>query len=121
MTTTGARMPDTDLLDALAPLREVEPTHEEVARVLAQADALRAPRPTRTSRRRPAVAVALLAATALVAGALAALPGAGTDRPRDAHGILQAAAAVAAEQPAPGVYRYTRVQDRFVYAVQAGD
>lgn len=113
-------MPDTDLLDALAPLREIEPTPAEIARVLAAADELRAPRPSRAPRRRPAVAVALVAATALLAGALAALPGAGTHRPLDAHGILQAAAAVAAEQPAPGAYRYTRVQDRFVYAVQAG-
>jgi hypothetical protein len=113
-------MPDTDLLDALAPLREVEPTHEEIARVLAAADRLRASRPARTRRRRPAIAVALVAATALLAGALAALPGAGTHRPLDAHGILQAAAAVAADQPAPGAYRYTRVLSRFVDEIQAG-
>jgi hypothetical protein len=56
-----------------------------------------------------------------VIGALAALPG-GKDsaRPQDAHGILQAAAAVAAEQPAPAAYRYTRMLMRFVDEVQAG-
>jgi hypothetical protein len=114
-------MPDTDLLDALEPLREVEPTPDEIARVLAAADALRAPRSTRRPRRRrPAFAVALVAATALLAGVLAALPGGRTDRPQDAHGILQAAAAVAAEQPPPAAYRYTRALDRFVYVVQAG-
>jgi hypothetical protein len=113
-------MPDTDLLDALAPLREVEPTPEEIARVLAAADELRAPRSLGPPRRRPVRAVALVAATAVLIGALAALPGGKSDRPRDAHGILQAAAAVAAEQPAPAAYRYTRVQDRFVSGVNAG-
>ena len=45
----------------------------------------------------------------------------GSRRPQDAHGILQAAAAVAAEQPAPAAYRYTRAFDRFVYGVNAPD
>jgi hypothetical protein len=109
---------DTDLLERLAPLRELEPTEEEIARLLAAADELRAPR---RALRRPARAVALVAATAAVIGALAALPG-GKDStsPKDAHGILQAAAAVAADQPAPLAYRYTRVLDRLVNAVNAG-
>ena len=108
---------ETDLLERLAPLRELEPTDEEIARLLAAADELRAPR---RRRARPARAVALVAATAAVIGALAALPG-GKDSagPKDAHGILQAAAAVAAEQPAPAAYRYTRVLSRFVEDVQA--
>ena len=88
---------DTDLLEAFAPLREVEPTPDEIARVLAAADELRSPRSLARPRRRPARAVAVVAATAALVGALAALPG-GDDpsRPQDAHGILQAAAAVAA-------------------------
>ena len=110
---------DHDLLERLAPLRELEPTDEEIAALLAQADELRAPR---RAPRRPARAVALVAATAAVIGALAALPG-GKDGagPQDAHGILQAAAAVAAEQPAPTPYRYTRMLSRFVDGVRAGD
>jgi hypothetical protein len=110
---------DHDLLDHLAPLRELEPTDEEIARLLAAADELRAPR---RRPRRPAHTVAVVAATAAVIGALAALPG-GKDgaRPQDAHGILQAAAAVAAEQPAPAAYRYTRMLNRFVDGVRAGD
>ena len=97
---------DPEPLERLAPLRELEPTDEEIRQLLAAADELRAPR----RRARPARAVALVAATAAVIGALAALPG-GKDsaRPQDAHGILQAAAAVAAEQPAPAAYRYTRM------------
>jgi hypothetical protein len=71
---------------------------------------------------RSARAVALVAATAALVGGLAALPG-GEDssRPPDAPGVFQAAAAVAAEQPAPLAYRYTRAVDRFVYAVTAPD
>jgi hypothetical protein len=72
-------------------------------------------------RRRPARVVALVAATAALIAGLAALPGADTDRPQDAHGILQAAAAVAAQQPGPAAYRYTRALDRFVYVVNAPD
>src|ERR687886_552879 len=41
--------------------------------------------------------------------------------PHEDHGILQAAAAVAAEQPAPTHYRYTRMLSRFVDDVRAGD
>ena len=107
---------DPDLLERLAPLRELEPTDDEIRRLLAAADELRAPRP----RARPARAVAVVAATAAVIGALAALPG-GKDsaRPQDAHGILQAAAAVAAEQPGPAAYRSTRMLSRFVDDVRA--
>jgi hypothetical protein len=108
---------DADLRDALAPIREVEPTDEDIRRVIATAQELRAPRP---SRRRPARAVAVVAATATVVGALAALPGGDGTRPQDAHGILAAAAAAAGSQPAPGAYRYTRVRDVFVYDVRAG-
>jgi hypothetical protein len=111
------RTSDPDLLERLAPLRELEPTDEEIRQLLAAADALRAPR----RRARPARAVALVAATAAVIGALAALPG-GKDSagPQDANGILQAAAAVAAEQPAPAAYRYTRMISRFGDEVRAG-
>jgi hypothetical protein len=113
---------DTDLLEAFAPLREVEPTPEEIARVLAAADELRSPRSLTAPRRRTGRAVALVAATAAVSGAIAALPG-GEDssRRQDAHGVFQAAAAVAAGQPAPLAYRYTRAMDRFVYGVNAAD
>jgi hypothetical protein len=111
---------DTDLRDALAPVREVEPTPDEIARVLAAADDLRAPRSLAAVRRRPARAMALVAATAAIAGALAALPGGDSSRPQDARGLLQAAAAVAARQPAPLAYRYTRVLDRFVDGVNGG-
>ena len=108
---------DPDLLERLAPLRDLEPTDDEIQRLLAAADELRAPR----RPRRPARAVAVVAATAAVIGALAARPG-GQDsaRPQDAHGSLQAAAAVAAEQPAPAAYRYTRMLSRFADDVRAG-
>jgi hypothetical protein len=57
-----------------------------------------------------------------VIGAIAALPGGeSSSTPRDAHGVFQAAAAVAAEQPAPVAFRYTRAFDRFVYGVNAAD
>src|SRR5512133_4338845 len=119
------RTADPDLHETFAPLREVEPTPAEIARVLAQADELRSPRSPRSlapPRRRAGRAVALVAATAALIGAIAALPGGqSSTRPRDPHGILQAAAAVAAEQPAPAAYRYTRALDRFVYAVNASD
>jgi hypothetical protein len=103
---------DTELREALAPLREVEPTDEEIARVLAAAPAAR-PRP------RLRWALAMGAATAAVVGLLAALPGGDSRRPHDAHGIFEAAAATAAQQPTPLAYRYTRVLDRFVDAVNA--
>jgi hypothetical protein len=114
------KTPDTDLLERLAPLRDLEPTDDDVRRLLAEADELRAPRRAQRPKR-PARAVAVLAATAALIGALAALPG-GKDsaRPEDAHGIMQAAAAVAAEQPAPAAYRYTRMLSRFVDDVRAG-
>ena len=116
------RTADPDLHETFAPLREVEPTPDEIARVLAQADELRSPRSLAAPRRRAGRAVALVAATAAVIGAIAALPGGeGSSRPQDAHGILQAAAAVAAEQPAPAAYRYTRALERFVYGVNATD
>jgi hypothetical protein len=116
------RTADPDLHETFAPLREVEPTPAEIARVLAQADELRSPRSLAPSHRRVGRAVALVAATAALIGAIAALPGGqSSSRPQDAHGILQAAAAVAAEQPAPAAYRYTRALDRFVYAINASD
>jgi hypothetical protein len=119
------RTADPDLHETFAPLREVEPSPEEIARVLALADELRSPRSPHSlgpPRRRAGRAVALVAATAAVIGAIAALPGGETaSRRQDAHGILQAAAAVAAEQPAPAAYRYTRALERFVYAVNASD
>ena len=116
------RTTETDLHDTFAPLHDVEPTADEIARVLAAADELRSPRSLARPRRRPARVVAVIAASAALVGALAALPGGDSDpsRPRDAHGIFQAAAAVAAEQPAPLAYRYTRALDRFVDEVQAG-
>jgi hypothetical protein len=110
---------DTDLRDAIAPLREVEPTPEDIARVLAAADEVRAPR-SLGPRRRPARIIAVVAAAAAVVVALAALPESRSTRPQDAHGILQAAAALAAEQPGPGAYRYTRERDRFTDKVNAG-
>ena len=85
--------------ETFAPLREVEPTPEDVARVLAMPTGCA---PRALSRRRAAArrAVALVAATAAVIGAIAALPGGeDTRRPQDAHGVFQAAAAVAAERP----------------------
>ena len=72
---------DTDLIETFAPLREVEPTPAEIARVLAAADELRSGGRDRIlgpARRRPARVVALVAATAAVIGALAALPGGGS-------------------------------------------
>jgi hypothetical protein len=110
---------DTDLLETFAPLREIEPTPDEIARVLAAADELRSPRSLDRPRRRPARMIAVVAASAALIGVLAALPGGDSDRPQDAHGILQAAAAVAAQQPAPAAYRYTRALDRFVSGVNA--
>ena len=117
------RTADPDLHETFAPLREVEPTPEEIARVLALADELRSPRslaapaparrraPSRSSRPPPRV--------------IGAHRGAARRRrlepSQDAHGIFQAAAAVAAEQPAPAAYRYTRALDRFVYGVNAAD
>ena len=116
------RTTDPDLHETFAPLREVEPTPEDIARVMAMADELRSPRSLAPPRRRAGRAVALVAATAAVIGAIAALPGGErSSRPQDARGILQAAAAVAAEQPAPAAYRYTRALDRFVYGVNAAD
>jgi hypothetical protein len=115
---------DTDVIETFAPLREVEPTPAQIARVLAAADERRAGGRDPILgpvRRRPARVVALVAATAALIGALAALPGGDADRPQSAHGILQTAAAVAAQQPGPAAYRYTRVLDRFVYAVNAPD
>jgi hypothetical protein len=116
------RTTDADLHETFAPLREVEPTAEEIERVLAMADELRAPRSLAVPRRRTGRAVAVVAATAAVVGAIAALPGGeSSSRPRDAHGVFQAAAAVAADQPAPAAYRYTRALDRFVYGINAAD
>lgn len=116
------RTADPDLHETFAPLREVEPTPEEIERVLALADELRSPRSLAVPRRRTGRAVALVAATAAVIGAIAALPGGeSSSRPRDAHGVFQAAAAVAAGQPAPAAFRYTRALERFVYGLNAAD
>jgi hypothetical protein len=116
------RTADPDLHETFAPLRDVEPTPEDIARVLALADELRSPRSLAVPRRRTGRAVALVAATAAVIGAIAALPGGeSSSRPQDAHGVFQAAAAVAADQPGPLTYRYTRALDRFVYAINAPD
>ena len=94
------RTADPDLHETFAPLREVEPTPEEIARVLGAADELRSPRSLARPRRRAGRAVALVAATAAVIGAHRG-PARRRDarRPQDAHGVLQAAAAVAAQQP----------------------
>jgi len=114
------RTADPDLHETFAPLREVEPTDEDVARVLAAAEVLRSPRSLAVPRRRTGRTVALVAATAAVIGAIAALPGGeSARRPQDAHSVFQAAAAVAADQPGPLAYRYTRAIDRFVYAINA--
>jgi hypothetical protein len=114
------RTADPDLHETFAPLREVEPSPEDIARVLTLADELRSPRSLAVPRRRTGRAVALVAATAAVVGAIAALPGSDTNRrAQDAHGVFQAAAAVAADQPGPLAYRYTRAIDRFVYAISA--
>jgi hypothetical protein len=116
------RTTDPDLHETFAPLREVEPTPQEIERVLAMADDLRSTRSLAVPRRHRGRAVAFVATTAAVIAAIAALPGGeSSSRPRDAHGVFQAAAAVAAEQPAPLAYRYTRALDRFVYDVNAGD
>ena len=86
----------------LTPLKEIEPTPEEIARVRR-----RAAEPASGRRRRPALAIAAVAATAAV---VAALPGA-----NDATSALRAAAAAAAEQPGPADftgYRYVEMIDR---------
>src|SRR3954447_19016645 len=98
------RTADPDLHETFAPLRELEPTPEDIARVLALADELRSPRSLARPRRhagpclaRPpaaaARAVTRSATTAAMIGGIAALPGGeSSSRPQDAHGILQAAA-----------------------------
>jgi hypothetical protein len=93
------------------PLAELEPAvlQEEVreridAIVAHDRPALRA----KPRRRRLRVAVALGAATAVIAAALASLPS--RDDPESAASILRSAAAVAADQPEPppfAGYRYT--------------
>lgn len=99
---------DTDLRDALAPLRGDQPTDADVAAVLAAAPA----RPPRTRRSTRRLAVVLAASTA-VGIALAALPGPVPERPGEEQAsgsILRAAAAVAAEQPPATLtgYRYAQ-------------
>ena len=89
----------------LTPLKELEPTAEEIARVRARA----AGSPARPPRRRrgPALAIAALAAAVTVA---TAIPGAET-----ASTALRAAAAAAADQPGPDAftgYRYVDMIDR---------
>jgi hypothetical protein len=91
----------------LTPLRELEPTLEEIARVRALAAA---PEPPRRRRRpRPVLALATVSVAAGIAAA-AALPGA-----ESATSALRAAAAAAADEPAPRAftgYRYVEMIDR---------
>lgn len=100
---------DTELLETLAPLRGVQSTDAEVAAVLAAASAP----PSRARRHTRRLAVALAASTA-VAVALAALPGPGSDpttgEEHATGSVLQAAAAVAAEQRPTTLtgYRYAQ-------------
>jgi hypothetical protein len=105
---------DTELRDALAPLRGAEPLDSEVAAVLAAATTdARRPRANRRSWR---IAAAMAAATAAAAGALAALPGDEGTEPETAAGLLRGAAAVAADQPEPPAwagYRYVKQIRRF--------
>jgi hypothetical protein len=100
---------ETELRETLAPLRDEHATDAEIAAVLAATTA----RPVPTRRRSPRVIAGLAAATAIVGIALAALPAATPERSDDrlsADSILQAAAAVAAEQPPTAFtgYRYTQ-------------
>ena len=91
-----------DLQTLLRPLREVEPTRDELARLEA---AIRDARPASRGRRRGLVfggfgrrrLAALAFASLAVAGAGAALPG-GSDN--SLRGALRTAAAAAAETPA---------------------
>lgn len=103
-------MPDTDLLEAFAPLRESEPTPAELSALRARVAA------RRRSRRRPVLAIAGLAAVAL---ALTLAPG----RPTGAAGLLNATAAVAADQPGPTAftgYRYAQSRDRLTLGHSSG-
>jgi hypothetical protein len=105
---------DTELRDALAPLRGAEPLDSEVAAVLAAATT--DVRRRRGNRRTWRIAFAMTAATAAAAAALAALPGDGRKEPETAAGLLRAAAAVAADQPEPPAwagYRYVKQIVRF--------
>ena len=89
----------------LTPLKELEPTPDEIARVRRRAAQ---PQPARRARRRaPALAVAAMAAAFTAA---TAIPGA-----QNATTALRAAAAAAADQPAPTAftgYRYVEMIDR---------
>ena len=117
------RTADPDLHETFAPLREVEPTPEDIARVLRAADELaRRGRSTAPpGRRPPGWSPSWRPAPRLIGVPRRAAREARRNRPQDAHGILQAAAAVAAQQPGPAAYRYTRALDRFVYVVNAPD
>jgi hypothetical protein len=91
-----------DLQTLLRPLREVEPTSDEVARVRAAIDDRPATAVSRRFRLPPVGRrrLAVLAATSLaIAVAVAALPAGDDDSLR---GALRAAAAAAAEAPAAG-------------------
>jgi hypothetical protein len=86
----------------LTPLRELEPTPDEIARVLDRARPAPAPR----RRRRAPLAVAAVAAATAVAFALPSTP--------SATSALRTAAAAAAQQPAPAEftgYRYVEMLD----------
>ena len=101
-----------DLQTLLRPLREVEPTGDELARVRA---AIADERPATTFRhrffgRRPLMVLA--AASLAIAVAVAALPTGG--KPDSLRGALQAAAAAAAEAPVAGApfTGYRHIVDR---------
>lgn len=92
----------------LTPLREIDPTEDEIRRVLRRAAEPAAPSPARR-RARPAIA-AVGALTAAAVAVAAALPGGQT-----ATSALRAAAAAAADEPAPAAfsgYRYADVLER---------
>jgi hypothetical protein len=97
----------TELHEALAPLREQQPTDAEIAAVLRAAG----PRPRRRGRRR--AAVVLVAATAAAGIAIAALPAQETALPSTATGLLRAAAASAAQSPDFSGYRYVEAIDHW--------
>lgn len=99
---------DTEIREALGPIREVEPTDAAVRRATLAAR----PRPKRTRRLRVALAAGALAAVATAV--VAVMPSSDGER-RSARDVLLSAAAVAAEQPAMPAdgYRYARFVRRY--------
>ncbi len=112
---------DHDLRDALAPLREVEPADDALARALAAADAPRARpgTPIRSRALRPAL---VLGATGVIAAGVAALPSGPAGR-SDAGTLLRAAAATAADaRTAPvSAYRWSAVRETLTYRDRSRD